>query len=111
LPSVDSHAKVGGTPARKRLVPVDGPRSDSRSRLIQSLFDEIEIGLRFVRSARKFTDQALRARTLCFAQQSQNVARRLMRSAPLTGNERTRLKQGLFDLQTAIDDCLDAVIE
>jgi hypothetical protein len=52
----------------------------------------------------------VRARTLCFAQQSKNLARRLMQTAPLTKSERIRLKTSLSALQNAIDDCLDAVI-
>ena len=85
----------------------DGQRSDSRILQIRFLFDEIEVGLRFVRSAGKISDLAVRARTLSFAQKSHNVAQRLMQHAPLTGKERIRLKTGLRALQKAIDNSLE----
>lgn len=90
---------------------MEGPRLDSRFRQIRFLFDEVTIGLNFVRSAEHMTDPSLRARTLSFAQRTHNTVRRLMPAAPLTADERTRLTKSLHELQERIDDRLDALVE
>jgi hypothetical protein len=71
----------------------------------------LEIGLRFVQSARNLTDASLRTRNLSFAQVAHNAVLRHMSAAPLTNDERIGLTTRLRDLQGAIDDWLDAVMD
>ena len=84
---------------------MDGPRLDSRVLQVRFLFDEIEMGLHFVRSAERLRNPAVRARTLLFAQHAYDTADRVGRKAPLTKEERDRLDVGLASLKGAIDGC------
>jgi hypothetical protein len=69
------------------------------------LFDEIDTGWAFVRSARALADTDVAARTLAFAQHTHDAVVRLAEHAEITRSERKRLESALTSLQAAIDAC------
>jgi hypothetical protein len=74
---------------------------------VRFLFNEVAIGLAFVRSARLLTDRADRSQTLVFAQNAHDTIVRATGSTLLTDAERDRLYGGLNELQSAITECAD----
>jgi hypothetical protein len=83
---------------------MDGGRTDARLLHVKFLFDEIDTGWAFVRSASALGDADPGGRTLAFAQATHDTIARMAGDAPLTDDERTRLDAALDGLQTGIDD-------
>ena len=80
---------------------MDGPRLDSQLRQVRFLFDQLDIGMRFVRTASK-VKEPLRTQVLGFADQSFALVKRLSQRAPTTASERKRLERELCILKLVI---------
>jgi hypothetical protein len=69
---------------------------------VKLLFDELDTGWAFVRSAAALAHTEGSARALEYAQSTHDAIKRLGRSTPLAPGERRWLDQGLKALQAAI---------
>jgi hypothetical protein len=85
-----------------------GAHLDSPFLHAKFLFDEIDTGWAFVRSARALADSDVSSRALAFAQDTHDAVVRLAEHAELTQNEWKRVECALASLQTAIDACAQA---
>jgi hypothetical protein len=72
------------------------------------VFDQIDIGFRFVQSAGRATEQTVRATILTFAQRAYDSARWWIDIAPLTTDERKRARLSLDALFQEIERCQSA---